>query len=48
MTFIKLKEKYIVLKSPIFPMLIDTEEETHSELTDLECALMEYLEPIRK
>lgn len=47
MTFIKLKEKYIVLKSPIFPMLIDTEEETHSELTDLECALMEYLDGTR-
>lgn len=45
--FIELEEKYIVVKSPFFPMPIDTEEETHSELTDLECALVGLLDGTR-
>lgn len=42
--YLKLKENYIIHQSPLMPMLIDTEEQTHATLTKVECALMDFLD----
>ena len=42
--YVELKKQYIVMQSPVAPLLIDVEEETHSILSALECALLNFLD----
>lgn len=45
--FVKLRDNFIVLQSPIIPLLIDVENETHSNLTSLESSLLGLLDGSR-